>query len=419
MNISAPLEVRVSAAGDGTLLAGIVRLMESAMQGRARYVRLADRMAQIYAPAVHILAAVTFVGWWLLGSGGWQEALMAAVAVLIVTCPCALGLAVPAVQVVASGRLFQGGVLVTSGDALERLAETDTIVFDKTGSLTLGRPELDEPETLNAADLRLAAELAAGSRHPLCRAVVRAAGPVAAMPGVREEKGMGLVVDVADGDVRLGNRQWCGVEVTDAGDDAMELWLSRGTGAPVRFSFHDRLRPDAADAVGGLRRQGYAVELLSGDRPAAVRQTAAALNIDTWQAEVRPDGKVAHVEALKQQGRKVAMVGDGLNDAAALASAQASLSPSTAADVTRTAADFVFQGDRLSPVVETVGVARDARRLILQNFGLALGYNLIAVPLAMAGIVTPLIAAVAMSSSSLVVTMNALRLRHRRLARLF
>jgi Cu2+-exporting ATPase len=418
LSLGAPLTVRVSAAGDDTLLAGIVRLMEAAMQGRARYVRLADRMAKIYAPTVHIVALGAFLGW-LAAGVGWQPALLIAVAVLIVTCPCALGLAVPAVQVVASGRLFNKGVLVTAADGLERLADVDTIVFDKTGTLTLGRPELRNAGNVSREDLRLAASLAAASRHPLCRALVRAAGPVEPLAGAVEERGMGLWVPVPGGEARLGNRQWCGIEADQDGDSDAEIWLTGPGRTPIRFRFADRIREDAADVLARLREQGLRIVLMSGDRAPAVAAVAESLGIDDWRAGMRPDDKVAALGALAEEGRKVAMVGDGLNDAAALAVAHVSLSPSTAADVTRTAADFVFQGERLAPVLDTLAISRSARRMILQNFGLALAYNMVAVPLAVAGIVTPLIAAVAMSTSSLVVTLNALRLRHPRLARLF
>jgi len=416
LNLTAPLELTVSAAGDDTLLAGIVRLMDAAVQARARYLRLADRMARVYAPTVHLAALATFLGWWLVAGSSWQVALLAAVAVLIVTCPCALGLAVPAVQVVASGRLFGRGVLVTAGDGLERLAQADLMVFDKTGTLTIGRPRLLDAGGFAPDDLRLAAAMAAGSRHPLCQALMRAAGPVAPLAGVREERGRGLVAETGDGPVRLGSRAWCGIETAPADDADMELWLRQPGAAPVRFRFADELRGDAAATVAALRRQGFEIEQVSGDRAAAVAQVAEAAGISRWRAEVAPDAKVAHLQALAAQGHRPAMAGDGLNDAAALAAAHVSLSPSTAADVTRTAADFVFQGDSLAPLEETVKVSRAARRLILQNFALAIAYNLVAVPLAMAGLVTPLIAAIAMSSSSLVVTLNALRLRHPRLS---
>lgn len=407
LNLSGALEIGVSAADEDTLLAEIVRLMEAAEQGRARYVRLADRAARIYAPAVHALAAATFLGWLLIGGVGWEMALMTAIAVLIITCPCALGLAVPAVQVVASGRLLETGVLLKSGDGLERLAAIDHVVFDKTGTLTEGAPELANAEGLSPEDLQEAAAIAAASRHPLARALVRTAGDVTLAPDVCEVPGQGLV----RGDIRLGSRAWCSIDDTSNGDGASELWFIRPGRPPVCFRFRDRLRADAAEVVAKLKDLGLKVELLSGDREGAVRGVAETLGIGDWRAGQTPDKKIARLEQLASEGRKVLMVGDGLNDAPALAAAFASMSPATGADVSQTAADFIIQGERLTPVVSTIYVARRARLLILENFGLALAYNVIAVPVAVAGLVTPLIAAFAMSASSIVVTVNALRLK--------
>jgi len=417
LNLSAPLEVEVTAAGEGTLLAEILRLMEAAEQGRARYVRWADRAARIYAPAVHLVAAGTFAGWLGFGGLGWQDALMVAIAVLIITCPCALGLAVPAVQVAAVGRLLRGGVLVKAADALERLAAVDTVVFDKTGTLTLGRPELIDAAAVDLQDLRQAAALTALSRHPLSRALCQAAGPVPAVVGeVREEPGAGLAAVLPDGrELRLGSRTWCGLPETPEASSGTaaagpELWLCAPGRPALRFAFRDAPRADAAAVVAWLLRRGLRVELLSGDRQAVVAETAAALGIADWRAGCRPDDKIARLHALAREGRRVLMVGDGLNDAPALAAAFVSASPAEAADVSQAAADLVLQGSSLAPLIEALRVARWSRRLVFQNFALALSYNLVAVPLAVAGLVTPLIAAVAMSSSSIVVTLNALRL---------
>jgi Cu2+-exporting ATPase len=410
VNLGAPLEIQVTATGEGTLLAEIGRLMTAAEQGRARYVRLADRAARIYAPTVHGLAAATFLGWLLIAGAPWQSALMTAVAVLIITCPCALGLAVPAVQVTAVARLLRRGVLVKSADGLERLAQADAVVFDKTGTLTLGRPELVNGGDVSLDDLRLAASLACVSRHPLARALCRAAGPVAAAPDVREEPGMGLEAAAGGRPVRLGHRSWCGVADTGAAASEMEMWLAVEGRAPVRFAFRDAPRADAGALIGWLRRQGFSLMLLSGDRPAAVRALAEGLGIADWQAECRPAEKTARLADMARAGQRVLMVGDGLNDAPALAAAHVSASPAEAADISQTAADVILQGDGLAPLAEAIRVARLARRLVLQNFALAFGYNAIAVPLAVAGHVTPLIAAAAMSASSIAVTLNALRL---------
>ena len=413
INLSGVLQIRVEAVDQDTLLAEIVRLMEAAEQRRGRTLRLADRAAAVYAPAVHLLAFGTFAGWLLWGEMGWQVALMNAVAVLIITCPCALGLAVPAVQVVASGRLFKRGVLVKAADALERLAQVDTVVFDKTGTLTLGQVRLANGPEIAPDDLAQAARLAAASHHPLARALVRAAGQVTPLCSVREVPGQGLVAAGKNGEVRLGNRHWCGLAPDDGLEpegDRSELWLARPGSAPIRFQFTDRLRPDAAATIAALRARGLGVVLLSGDRVGPVRATAAALEIDDWRAEQTPSDKIAVLEALAARGHRVLMVGDGLNDAPALAAAHASLSPTTAADLSQTSADLLFQGTSLAAVTQSLDTARRARRLMVQNLGLALAYNCLAVPFAVAGLVTPLVAAVAMSTSSLVVTLNALRL---------
>lgn len=414
VNLSAPLRLTVTASGEGTLLAEIVRLMEAAEQGRARFVALADRVAKNYTPVVHTLALATFLAWTFLLGLAWQESLFIAVAVLIITCPCALALAVPAVQVVASGRLLRGGILLKSATALERLAKVDTIVFDKTGTLTLGRPDLLPDLERRGDDLESAARLARASKHPLSRALSRAAGPGPVADGVREVPGMGLELDGPTGPVRLGRRAFVGLEEgPQAVGEGPELWYARPGRTPVRFAFADRARADAAEVVGKLRAAGYRVELLSGDRPGTVAALAAGLGIAEWRAGVDPAGKCARLVELRAEGARVLMVGDGLNDAAALAAADVSLSPSTAVDIAQTAADAVFQGDRLAPVAELLSVSRKAERLVLQNLGFSLLYNLCAVPIAMAGHATPLVAAVAMSSSSLVVLGNALRLSRR------
>ncbi|WP_119678275.1 heavy metal translocating P-type ATPase [Indioceanicola profundi] len=411
VNLAAPLRLTVTASGEGTLLAEIVRLMEAAEQGRARYVALADRVARFYTPVVHTLALGTFLAWTLGFGLGWQPALLIAVAVLIITCPCALALAVPAVQVAASERLMRAGTLLKSATALERLAGVDTIVFDKTGTLTTGRAELLPDRERRSEDLRLAATMARASKHPLSRALAAAAGPGPVANGVRELPGQGLEMETPAGPVRLGKAAFVGIEAgPQAVGEGPELWLSRPGRAPVRFAFADRARGDAAEVVGRLKRRGYRVELLSGDRPGTVAALAAALGIPEWRAAVDPAGKCARLAELRAAGRRVLMVGDGLNDAAALAAADVSLSPSTAVDIAQTTADAVFQGNLLAPVAEILETARKAERLVKQNLGFTLAYNMCAVPIAMVGLATPLVAAVAMSSSSLVVMANALRL---------
>lgn len=406
LNLGRPAVVAASAGVAQSYVADLARMLETAEQNRSQFVRIADRAARAYVPIVHGLALTAFL--WALAVGlSTHDAVMRAVTLLIITCPCALGLAVPAVQIVAAGRLFRQGLLMKSGDALERLALVDTAVFDKTGTLTAGRPQLLNADEVPKAALENAAMLARASRHPLARALVKAAGqgPVAA--NVREVTGQGLEA-VVEGEIwRLGSARFAGVE-TDGG--ASSLYLRQGAKAPVRFAFADALRTDAAEALRGLSSLGIAVELLSGDRRAAVAAAADAAGVGAWRAETLPEDKTARIAALKAEGRHVLMLGDGLNDAAALASATASISPGDGADVTQAAADFVLQGSRLAPVVEAVQVARAARARIVENLAFSVLYNACAVPLAFAGLVTPLVAAIAMSGSSLIVTLNALRL---------
>lgn len=414
VNMSGSLVTEATAADHNTLLAEIARLMSAAEQARGRYVRLADRAARFYAPAVHILGLATFLGWSFAGQG-WETALTVAIAVLIITCPCALALAVPAVQVAATGRLFGKGVLVKAADGLERLSEVDTVVFDKTGTLTLGEQAL-QSQVSNVV-LARAACLAAASRHPYARAVVRAAEAsglrIEPPAGVREVAGFGLEYSGPDGTERLGSGVWCGAQASDS--EGATVWYRAAHGTTTALHFEDRLRPDAVDVIQSLREAGLHTELLSGDRCSVVEATAMRSGIGHWMAGVLPAHKIARLDELKAAGRKVLMIGDGLNDAPALAAAHASLSPSTAADISQTAADAVFQGERLAPVLEVLAVARAARRMALQNFAIAIGYNVVFVPLAMAGLVTPLLAAIAMSASSIAVTINAVRLKIMRL----
>ncbi len=422
LNLLAPLQIEARKPASDSFIADMVRLMEAAEQGKASYMRLADRAARIYAPVVHILAAATFLGWlWVLGD--WHNAMFIAISVLIITCPCALGLAVPAVQVVASGKLFANGVMVKDGAALERLAAIDHVVFDKTGTLTLGRPVLIADEALATEDLRLAAGLAQESRHPLSRALLAAARRRKLMPAtvtqVREVPGQGLEGVYQGQRVRLGRRDWVlanmVVETAAATDDETpggpRSWLRVGERAPVVFCFEDAVRPDAARVIEELRRRGLGVSILSGDEAAAVEAVARRLGIKDVKAGLTPERKLAEIEALRRDGHHVLMVGDGLNDAPALAAGDVSMTPAEASDVGRAAASFVFLGASLAAVTGAHRIAVVARRLVTQNFTLSALYNLVVVPIAVLGYASPLVAAIAMSSSSILVTLNALRLR--------
>ncbi|MDX2095201.1 MAG: heavy metal translocating P-type ATPase [Alphaproteobacteria bacterium] len=409
INIAAAITLRVTKAGERSLLSEIIRLMESAEQAQARYVTLADKISGWYTPVVHALAAATFLGWVLFGHAAWQVALLYAATVLIITCPCALGLAVPVVQVLASGRLMRRGILLKSGSALERLASITHAVFDKTGTLTRGKPELLTPQAYTAGQLQQAASLAAHSKHPLSQAISHAyTGPLLPLT-VQEVQGCGLLA----GDVKLGKRSWA-TALPDDGEQTMELWLSLPGSAPLRFTFADQLRADAAQVIAALHARHIPTILLSGDRQEVTRSVAETLGMTDYAGGLSPVEKTARIAALKADGARVLMVGDGLNDAPSLSSATISMSPASAMDITQNAADIVFQGEKLRPVLSALSTATFSQTLVRQNFVLALAYNVVAIPLAVAGMVTPLIAAIAMSSSSLLVIANAMRLNLRK-----
>ncbi len=410
VNLTGPLTLRVTAAGKDSSLHRMADLVAVAENARTRYTSLADRMARAYSPVVHLMALASFSAWFYLTRDVRLAANVAA-AVLIITCPCALALAVPAVVTAASGKLFRKGFLIKDGTALERLAEVDTVVFDKTGTLTLGEPEprglLDRPR----GELELVAALAAASAHPLSRALaarLRAEGiHPAQLEDLVEVPGSGVEGRWNGRRVRLGRAEWLGAEP----GTRTATWLSAGQGAPVEFAFADRLRPGAAEAVSGLIASGRRVILLSGDAAAPVAALAGTLGIREWQSSMRPEEKAGRIAALTAEGHRVLMVGDGLNDTAALAGAHVSISPASALDAARTASDIVLLGQDLAPLSDALRIAVTARRRIKQNFALSLAYNAVAVPVALAGLATPLIAALAMSTSSITVSLNALRLK--------
>ncbi|MEM6658935.1 MAG: heavy metal translocating P-type ATPase [Pseudomonadota bacterium] len=410
VNLTGPLTICATAVGDDTSLHRMADLVAIAESGRSRYTSLADKAARLYAPGVHILSALSFLGWYVY-SGEVRTALNIAAAVLIITCPCALGLAVPAVTTAASGRLFRKGMLIKDATALERLAQVDTVVFDKTGTLTSGTPELTNLDDHCGADLKIALALAAASAHPLSVALARAGATAGINPAdvqdIVEVAGYGTEGLYRGQRVRLGRADWVG------GDQGTQTsaWLSVGSNPAVPFIFSDALRPGAAAAVQAFTQSGKRIILMSGDAQGAVSALAKKLNIETWIAEALPQDKARKIQELGDQGQHVLMVGDGLNDTAALAAAHVSISPASALDAARVASDIVLLGNDLSPLADACDTAIKATRRIRENFRIATVYNIVAVPLAVAGLATPLIAALAMSTSSITVSLNALRLR--------
>lgn len=405
LNLAAPVDVRVTQIGQDTTLAEIARLMEVSTQNRSRYVRIADRASRLYAPAVHTLAAATVIGW-LLAGASLYDALVIGVAVLIITCPCALGLAVPVAQVVASGALMRAGIMVKDGSAIERLASVDRALLDKTGTLTCGTPTPDPQAVaaLDPQDAAVALALASSSRHPLSRALAAALSARGVHPAelsrIQEEAGKGVFA------LHLGQK--VALRRPDAASGTA-VALDSGTGSIRLIHFADRLRPDTAEALRRMKALKIEATILSGDNVDAVAEIARETGL-TAQAAASPADKQGVIARLRAAGRCVLMVGDGLNDGPALAAADASMAPGSASDVGLHAADMVFLQPSLVAVPKAIGAARATMRIVRQNFALAIGYNVLAVPLAIGGYVTPLIAAIAMSASSLIVVANSFRL---------
>jgi Cu2+-exporting ATPase len=408
LNLTGPLTVVATAAAKNSFLAEMIAMMEAAETGRSAYRRIADRAARLYAPVVHATAFLTFLGW-MIASGDAHRAVTIAIAVLIITCPCALGLAVPMVHVVAAQRLFQLGIMIKDGSALERLAGIDTVVFDKTGTLTAGRPKLTVEGNADRETLALAAHIAAHSRHPysLALAALDEEQKPIALEDVTEHPGAGLEARSGLSVYRLGRADWV-VPGQTASEHA--VMLSKDGRRLAAFQLSDHPRAGARDAVAELRRSGLHLEILSGDSASRVDALADELGGLPATAGARPADKVLHIGRLRSTGHQILMVGDGLNDAPALRAADVSMAPSSAADIGRNAADLVFLRDSLLAVPQAISVAKAAARLVRQNFALAIAYNLLAIPIAVLGEVTPLLAAIAMSGSSVIVVANALRL---------
>ena len=402
-NISSAIEIRVTAVGEDTTLRRMAAMIETAENARSHYTALADRAARIYAPLVHLLALVTFIGW-IAWDGNIIHALNVAISVLIITYPCALGLAVPAVMTAATGRLFRKGLLVKDATALERLAEVDTVVFDKTGTLTTGQARLDAAG-LGADERAVLAALAMSSEHPVSRAISEALPDGtrrAEVSGLTELPGLGVEATWHGRRVRLGHGKWVGT----LGSPAFAI---EGR-TPIVLPITETLRPGVRALVHRLRALHFGLHILSGDTGAATSKIARRLAIPET-ADVSPAEKLEIVEGFQKEGRRVLMMGDGLNDTAVLSAAHASMSPASALDASRAASDIVILGQGLGEVPTALETARDAKRRVLENFAIAAGYNAIAIPIAVLGYASPLAAAIAMSTSSVTVLLNAMRLR--------
>lgn len=411
LNLSAPIQIQTLRTPEESQLGGMVRLMEKAEQSQAKYVRIADRVARLYTPVVHLLALSAFLGWVLIAHLAWQKALLIAATVLIITCPCALALAVPIVQVLAVGKLMRRGIMVRSGDIFERLDTVDTVIFDKTGTLTLGKPQLVSLPDIDADDFKIAASMASQSRHILARALASAWHGEVLHLEVEEIPGSGLRCLIDGHEYRLGRRSWATNVVPFGENDTTEIAFARDMQTPIIFHFRDTLRPDAAEIVSWLKQQGMTLYLLSGDKPGIAEAIGRDLNFDVYRGGMTPEQKFSCLEDLHTRGHKIMMVGDGINDAPILAGADVSVSPASGIDIARNASGVVFTGDRLAAIRTLFRTGRFSQKLVRQNFAMTIFYNALAIPVAMAGYITPFIAAAAMSLSSLAVILNAFRIR--------
>lgn len=448
INLAAPLRIRITKSNEENLISQIAKLVEKFESKKGHYVRLADYWSKIYTPAVHLLALLTFLGWLVLLDNSWQEALMKATAVLVITCPCALALAIPIVQTIAISSLIKHGAIVKNGEIFEKIHNVRQIIFDKTGTLTLGKPRLSEIFLINQQGLqpttfaqkvyflRLIASLTKHSKHPLSQAITHyfvnsldhesaiipnEANSIDKMP-IKEISGFGIEGSIDGVDLRLGRKNFCGIKF---GDDFLQNSLNfvklddihrlRCYGkygeTELVFTFEDKLKSDAKQVLAELRKMGKKLILLSGDENEAVKKIANELEFKEFYSEQSPAQKAKFIEELKQKmpkGERLMMIGDGLNDAPSLALADISLSFSEAVDLTQNVADIVICGDKLRPLLSAIKIANQTLRLMKQNLLIALIYNLLAVPFAVAGLIVPLLAALAMSSSSILVLLNAL-----------
>lgn len=418
INYQSPLTIRVTGVGENTMLAGISRLLDRAQAEKPRLAQVADQVAAYFTYALLALVALIGLVWWQIDPSRCLEIVLT---ILVVSCPCALSLAAPAAFAAAGSHLVKRGVLLTRGHALETLARTTHVVFDKTGTLTVGQPLLMESVAFADVDtaecLRLAASLEQASEHPLAQCLINAMHGQTLYPAADASNipGKGVTGSIAGKRYQLGNASLnpmpASLDTRDYAPGATLVWLSDAERVLAAFVLSDSARPQAAELVSRLHALGIGVSMLSGDSQPAVAHFAGQLGIADWQANMAPQDKLSALRELQRQGRIVAMVGDGINDAPVLAGAQVSIAMGSGTQMARATGDIVLLTENLLEIEHAITTSRFGITVIRQNFVWALAYNLVALPFAATGLISPLMAAIGMSASSLIVVLNALRLR--------
>ncbi len=414
LNLTGSLDMQAQSSAENSFLGEMRKMMEVAEKGRGEYLRIADRMAKIYAPAVHLLALVSFIFWMIVTGGDWHTSLYVAIAVLIITCPCALGLAVPVAHVISANRMMNAGILIRDESALERLAEVDMVTFDKTGTLTTNSPVVSHAYNVEGSSVSEIQSLASKSNHPAAKAVCAflKEKDVLKIDSVKEFPGYGIEGQMEGKRARLGSTRWV-TEISQpdvSANDNYSVSFAIENELPTHFDIEEKLRDDAIKTIRELKALEMDLAVLSGDKADKVALICQQLGIGDYLSNQKPNQKIEYLKAAQGRGKSVLMVGDGINDAPALAAGHVSMVPASASDVGRYAADFVFIRSSLSAVPQAFKIAKLTSKIVRQNFGIAIAYNCIAVPLAMAGFVTPLFAAIAMSASSILVVANSFRI---------
>ncbi len=408
MNLGNVVEVKVSRPSSNSTLSQILNLLEKTEKNNSKLNTLAEKATRAYVPLVYGTSALTFIIWYFILGSALETAIINACAVLIITCPCALGLAVPVVNVVSFGKMLKKGLILKNGETLERLNEIDTAVFDKTGTLTTGNLRVLNPGDFTEDELKLAASLASKSSHPAAKAITKIyEGSLIEGLDIKEIPGLGLELRVGENIVRLGRPSWIG----SSHDVSSKTSMAFSSGGKVKhFVLEDEIRKDAKEVISKIHKAGINTIILSGDVEYQVKKVADDLGIKTYRSKLLPQEKYDFINNLKDTGHKILMVGDGLNDAPSIKLADVAISPGSAVSITQNSADIIFSGDKLAPVYDSIKIAKKSITLIKQNIYLSFLYNFVAIPFAMAGFITPISASIAMSASSVIVVLNSLRL---------